>query len=156
MANPDPIPANYDAVTLNIDPSVLNSSAETLLNLITNINDGLTNISNALSGLSLSWVGTSSSEATQYENEWNTATQALFGTPDDPTTGALNILYGGVASAAANYSANEDNISTMFNTFTSGVSASSSSSSATSTVDQPSDPYGGEYLEHTTAVNETF
>jgi uncharacterized protein YukE len=151
------IPANYDASTLNIDPGGMNSCANTVLSLVQDISNYLSTINSTLSNLTLSWVGTSSSDATTYNDEWNAAVQKLFGTQDDPSSGALVVLVNGIMSASANYSQTEDNITDMFNSFASGFS-SGSSSSTSNVTDQTSDPIdnGAEYAYHSTAATETY
>ena len=158
MTYTDPIPANYNDSSISVDPGGLNSCADAINTQIQDIANALTNINNALSGLTLSWVGQAADSASTYNTEWTNAVQALFGTQNDASTGALNILLSGLSSAAQNYSANEAAIEKMFNEYANGFSASSSSSSSSGKpiLDSPSNPAGGngEDMYHLTSVNE--
>ena len=168
MTYVNPIPSNYDASSISVDPGTLGSIAQTIQGLVTDIADDLSAINSTLTGLNLSWVGTAANAASDFNTSWTNAVQELFGPAGDPSSGALNTLVGGLMSAAQNYSANEDAVVTMFNTFASGFSTPSSTpngsppaSSASPNTDAPTDqiqePGGGSFwLYHTTAVNEKF
>jgi uncharacterized protein YukE len=176
MVYTDPIPANYDSSSINVDPGGLNSCSDAISAQVQDIANYLGNINTALSNLTLSWVGQASDSASTYNTEWANAVQALFGTQNDASTGALNILMSGLSSAAQNYSASETAIANMFNSYAGAfpaISAStasmsvdyspgsspSSSSSSPSTgpiKDSPSSPdASGTDMYHTTSVNES-
>jgi uncharacterized protein YukE len=174
MAYTDPIPANYDSSSISVDPGGLNSCSDAITAQVQDIANYLGNINTALSNLTLSWVGQAANAASTYNTDWTNAVQALFGTQNDASTGALNILVSGLSSAAQNYSATEAAIAQTFTQYSNAfpaVSASTASMSvsyapagpppsATSTkaiTDAPTDPAGssGEDMFHTTSVNES-
>jgi uncharacterized protein YukE len=165
------IPANYDASSFNIDPGGLNSAAQSIQASVQDIANYLSAVNATLSNLKLSWAGSSSQAASQYNEEWNKAVQAIFGTQSDPDSGALAILTNGLASAAQNYSSNEAAIAGMFNSFASGFSSPAAPSPTAiqsapqakpaglqSTTNDPTDLIDGgpEGLYNTTSVNESF
>lgn len=172
MTYVNPIPANYDASSLNIDPGGLNSEAQSVIALVQDISNYLNSINTALSNLTLSWAGSSAQAASNFNDEWTNAVQALFGTQGDPNSGALAILVNGLSSAAQNYSQNEQNIASMFNKFGAAFSSSPTPPSPTaiqsdpqakpagltSTTNDPTDLIDGgpEGLYNTTSVNETY
>lgn len=176
MAYTDPIPANYDSTSMSVDPGGLNSCSDAIGTQVQDIANYLGNINSALSNLTLSWVGQASGAASTYNAEWGKAVQALFGTQQDPSTGALNVLMSGLSSAAQNYSASEAAITKMFNSYASafpavsastasmsvsyapgGSSSGATSSPATAPIkDSPSGPdASGTDMYHTTSVNES-
>jgi len=174
MTYTDPIPANYDSSSISVDPGGLNSCSDAITAQVQDIANYLGNINNALSNLALSWAGQAANAASTYNTDWASVVQALFGTQDDPSTGALNILVGGLSSAAQNYSAAEAAIAKMFTDYSNAFPAGSAStgtmsvsfapaapvSPVTSTnaiTDVPTGPAGsgGEDMYHTTSVNES-
>jgi len=118
-----------------------------------NINSAMNDIINSLNSLKLTWTGDSASTATDYQQRWDAALTLLYGTQDDPATGALNVLAGGVAQAASNYSQNEAGVTAMFDTFEANLLKPSSTDVGNQIDDVTGTPVPN---YHTTTVNEIF
>ncbi len=122
-----PAPDNYDdsGLLVRVDPNAMWQDKGDLHNQAQAIADSLSNIARVWEGLALGWVGASAEEAQDFNNRWNQALRRLFGTDDDPRSGALpNIAYA-VALASINYAEHEDTVVKMFNSLTQGLSAPS-------------------------------
>jgi hypothetical protein len=102
-----------------------------------------------MSNLQLSWVGQSASLAQAFQQEWNSATQTLFGTQQNPSQGVLNRLASGLQAAGSNYDGAEQWVQENFGKFVSGIGSSSPSSATPSSVENSS----GSFV---TAITETF
>jgi uncharacterized protein YukE len=176
MGYTDPIPANYDESSIAVDPGGLNSCASSITSMVQFISYCLSDINKTLGNLTLSWTGDAANAATNYNNEWNAAVEALFGkqtsgTPSGPigpvtvtpssaaadNAGALNTLVNGLSSAAQNYSTTENTIASMFNKYTGALTSPAPAPSAPQSVpDQPSSPVDGQFMYHTTSVDEQY
>jgi uncharacterized protein YukE len=145
------LPTNYDSITISVDTNTMNSVAQTVYTSSLNINSDLKDINDSLSGLAVShvWTGGSASVANDFTTRWNNAMTYLYGTPSDPSTGALNIVIAGLTMAEQNYVNNEVQLTEMFNQWTNP--GSSSSGPQQNIKDQVTNTY-----YHTTSVNETF
>lgn len=132
MTYTDPIPANYDSSSISVDPGGLNTCAETISAQVDDISSYLKTINDTLSGLALSWAGSAADQASAYNEKWDNAVQAIFGTKSDPKSGALNILMSGLSKAAQNYSAIELAIAKTFNQYAGGFPAESASTASMS------------------------
>jgi hypothetical protein len=74
----------------------------------------------------LPWVGDSEEVAADFNQRWATTMQAVFGSEDNPSEGALQRFLVGIALAARNYGLAEDAVTVAFNDFADGLSGSSS------------------------------
>ena len=148
--------ANYDDSSIEVAPAMIQLAAAVIGQNIQNIADALTQINNTLSDLALSWTGSSSALAAQYNDSWQSATTKVFGTQQDPGTGALNMLNNAVEQAVQVYTQTEENITSMFWKYADAL-ADSGGIGGVNPVDQPySGPVDPEMNGfHTTAVDET-
>ncbi|WP_329138393.1 hypothetical protein OG552_30560 [Streptomyces sp. NBC_01476] len=146
------LPANWDSAVIRVDPYALDTCRHTLDTASHDILNALTDIINSLNALKLAWTGDSAGTATDYQQRWDAVQTKLYGTQADPSTGALNILAGGVAQAASNYSHVEAGIADMFNSFEKGLL--NSSSGGGNQIDEARGTPIPNY--HTTTVNEIF
>jgi uncharacterized protein YukE len=144
------LPANWDSSTISIDMNAMSAVASAVLASSTNINNDLSDIINSLSSLPVSWTGGSATLAEDFNTRWSNATTALYGTQSDPSTGILNIITGGLAQAAQNYSKTEGGVTYMFSQFASTGSPSGAPDSQ-GVSDAVTDN-----VYHVTSVNETF
>jgi uncharacterized protein YukE len=151
------LPGNWNSSTIDVDPWVLHDSAAKMTTAAQGILDDLGTIITTLNNLKLSWVGDSSDAATAATDRWNATMTELYGTEHDASTGILNILTGGLAYAAVNYSQCEQQVHDMFSQFESALTTPSTQS------DNPQDnvtdapyPVTPTPYYHTTSVNETF
>jgi hypothetical protein len=86
----------------------------------------------------------------------------LYGTQDDPSSGILNVLTGGLATDAVNYSQCEQQVYNMFNQFESALATPSTQSAGDTQSPAQQDVIDAPYpttptpYYHTTSVNETF
>jgi uncharacterized protein YukE len=161
------LPGNWNASTVDVDPMVLHDSAATMTTAAQGILNDLTDIITALNSLKVSWVGDSADAATAATDRWNNTMTLLYGTEDDPSTGILNILTGGLASDAVNYSQCEQQVYDMFNTFESTLVAATKGGDGSDNGDGKDDPPPTDITDapypvsptpyyHTTSVNEKF
>jgi hypothetical protein len=164
MTYVDPIPATYNASSIAVDPVGLDGAAKAFAGHITDISNALTDIGNTLSGLNLSWAGDSADAMFRYGEELSGALEALFGTQLDPGAGVLNIASGALGSVARNYSLVDQSVQGMFSKFASGFDPLPKPTVSpvpglpplpVKPLDKPSDFVGGEWVEHTTAVDES-
>jgi len=132
------IPENYNTSSLHLDPWGIKTAADPVTTAVGEINNDLLAIIGSLNDLKLSWTGTDGSAAqtaSDFNDRWAAQSEALYGIPDDPTNkGILNILSGGVQSAAANFSQVESHVNEMFTTFYNNLTASVSSGAVASAV----------------------
>jgi uncharacterized protein YukE len=171
------LPGNWNSSTIDVDPWVLHASAANMITAAQAILDDLGVIITALNNLKISWVGDSSDAATAATDRWNATMAQLFGTQQDPSSGILNILTGGLAYDAVNYSQCEKQVRDMFAQFESALTASSDQTSSGQTpaaavaaladsllaavapqqnvTDAPY-PISSTHYYHTTSVNENF
>ena len=122
------IPSNYDSVTMTINPGTLTTAADFAQECGNSIAGALNTIGNTLSGLALGWNGTSAAEAQDFATKWTNAMTQLFGPENDPKTGVMNQLMGGLTEAAGNYSNCESGITSMFAKLSAALSAATASS----------------------------
>lgn len=176
MAADIPIPLMYDAVKIRVDTGELAYALDQIRTAAETIADNLSTINKTLSGLALNWTGDSASRAQQYNDEWNSVVQMLFGVVDSQgkvllDDGAISVLTEGLDKALSNYRFNEQAVVTMFNGFANTNTNSNTNTNVTpnSVDDAPTvRPYvvngstltqstvAGDYLFHTTAVDEDF
>jgi len=120
-------PSNYDdaglLIRVNAD-RIFQSAATDIPNQAQVIANAINNIVQIWNGLKLGWVGTTASEAQQFNDQWTNAVKQLFGTDSDPSSGALPRIADGVALAAINYGEAEDAVTKMFNSLTVGLDLS--------------------------------
>src|ERR1700730_2522552 len=121
-----PAPSNYNdyGILIRVDPTTLYHYADVDIPaqdaLIAN---GVSNIDKTWEGLALGWVGSSATEAQNFNNRWNSAVTKLFGTPEDPSTGALQKIAHAVGLAAVNFGVTEDVVMHMFQSLVDGMGA---------------------------------
>jgi uncharacterized protein YukE len=173
-----PIPNYYDAVKIRVDTGGLAYAVDQIRTAAETIADNLGTINKTLSGLALNWTGDSASQAQQFNDEWNSAVQLLFGVVDSQGNvllddGAISVLVEGLDKAVSNYRFNEQAVINLFNAFTNlnpNPNANANPVPNPNSVDdKPSvRPYEvngttltqsttpGDYLFHTTAVDEDF
>jgi uncharacterized protein YukE len=148
-------PANYDTVQLQVDPDTMHKVALAVTQHSTNIANYLNDINSSLSSLnvwSIAWTGPSAQSAAHFNTQWTTLMRKLFGTPDVPGTGVLNVLMGGLGAAALNEEEGETLNTKMFNGFATGSSGGSKGFPATGYSDGSS---AGSVF-HVTSVDEFF
>jgi hypothetical protein len=80
----------------------------------------------------LPWVGESQAVADEFNRRWATAMANVFGTPEDPSRGALQRFLVGIAIAAQNYGICEDEVTAGFNDFANALAGAESESSPSS------------------------
>lgn len=173
-----PIPLMYDEVKIHVDTGGLAYAADQIRTAAETIADNLSTINKTLSGLALNWSGDSASQAQQFNDDWNRAVQMLFGVVDSQGNvllddGAISVLTEGLDKAVSNYRSGEQAVAAMFNAFlnlnANNDSGTNASANRNSVDDAPSSrPYvvngntltqstvAGDYLFHTTAVDEDF
>jgi|HubBroStandDraft_1064217.scaffolds.fasta_scaffold26802_4 hypothetical protein len=108
------IPADYNAATLHIVPWDVYNAGQIVQNAAEDIIGALTVIGDTLNKLQLGWVGTSAAEAKSFGDEWTAAMTNLFGSNADPSSGVLNQVIVTLFTAAGNYTASEQAITSMF------------------------------------------
>lgn len=176
MAADIPIPLFYDAVKISVDTNGLAYALDQIRKAAETIADNLGTINKTLGGLALNWTGDSASQAQHYNDEWNHVVQMLFGVVDSQGNvllddGAISVLIEGLDKAVSNYAFNEQAVMTMFNAFaTTNANTNTDTNVNLSSVDDAptARPYvldgttltqstvAGDYLFHTTAVDEDF
>lgn len=121
-------PSNYDDPSLQIivDPTGMFSHVSDLQFEANLVMDAINAIDGIWNNLKLGWVGTTASEAQDFNNQWLAAIQALFGTTADPDSGAFSKVIDAVATASINYGEAEDGNQKMFEALTSSLKSSSS------------------------------
>jgi uncharacterized protein YukE len=173
VADVNPIPDIYDAVKISVDTSGLAYALDLIHTAAESIAANLSTINKTLSGLALNWAGDSASQAQHYNDKWNAVVQMLFGVVDSQGNvllddGAISVLTEGLTRAVGNYRANEQAVGALFSGF---LSTNTKPSSGNQSVDDDPKlrPYvrradgsitqstvAGDYLFHTTAVDEDF
>jgi hypothetical protein len=144
------IPEQYNTVNITVSPGVLNLTNSGLRDLLLSIADEVNAINTTINNLTMSWwYGSSATLAESYIAEWNYAVQGVFGTQDDPNSGAFGRLADGIASASSNYAATEQWAQKAFSGLVAGLAGSSPSSGEPQEVINPP----GEMI---TAILETF
>ncbi|MFG2525236.1 WXG100 family type VII secretion target [Streptomyces sp. NPDC048527] len=146
------LPGNYNASRVSVDPSQLNSCVDRLNQCCDSINAALADIMASLGDLRLSWTGDSQQLADDFNTRWEFAMGEMFGTQENPGTGILNTLTGGVAYAVENYANTEASIANMWNQFERALASPTNGTPADFT-DTASGTPNPNY--HTTSVNET-
>jgi uncharacterized protein YukE len=145
----DPATNDYDHSTLNIDPPAMVKSAEQMNTIVGRVADTLKSMGDTVFGLKLGWAGQSSQEAEQFLNQWNSTMHKMFGTQDDPESGVLTAMAGGVQAAERGYSATELDIARSFMNFMAAMQQPGSSGTPTSSPASITDP-------NASSVSETF
>lgn len=153
------LPGNWNSSSVRVDPLVLNGSAANLKSAIQNIQDDLSAIITALNDLKISWTGDSATVAAAAAKRWTDVTTELYGTQEHPEQGILNVLSGGIASDAVNYSKCESAVYDMFNLFENSLETAPGTGAPApapqnSIIDDSDGVTKAPY--HTTSVNETF
>ena len=118
-------PSNYDDTSLQIlvDPDGMFARVSDMQNEAQAVGDAITAIVGIWNDLKLAWVGSSASEAQQFNAAWTAAIQALFGTTADPDSGAFSKVAQAVAMASVNYGEAEDSNKQMFQGLTASLKA---------------------------------
>jgi hypothetical protein len=135
-----PPPANYDSagLVIRVDPTALWGYAQTDMPAEAHtVSDALGRINTVWQGLALGWAGTTADEAQDFNDRWNAALGALFGTPEAPDSGALPKIAYAVGMAALNYGGTEDVVKTMFDTFAGELRSSGPQPPARNNGDSP-------------------
>ena len=139
---------------MTVNMADLNMAAKNLVKHSTTINDLSGLINDKLNSLAhLSWAGPSASDANQVANTWDNVMTTLYGTKDDPSTGILNILVGGVSGAVQNYLLNEVGIASMYSKFYNAVT---DTNAGTDTQHPIKDGTSSTKPYHDTSVNEAL
>jgi hypothetical protein len=121
------VPSNYDdaGIMISVDPNTLYQYATSdIPNHIQNLAHSISKIVgvwNKLNNDNVGWVGTSASEAQDWNSKWSGAVNGLFGSDSDPASGVLPKIAGAVAQAALNYGTAEDTITTNFQHYIDGL-----------------------------------
>ena len=121
-----PAPSNYDSAGLfiRVDPNTLYSYATgDMVNEAKAVAGAIDSIVNIWNNLQLGWAGASAAEAQDFSKRWVQAVQQLFGTGDQPDSGAFPKLANAVATASVNYGEAEDTVQKMFQSLTDGLNA---------------------------------
>jgi hypothetical protein len=111
------VPQNYDVVKLSISPTDLYNTFQKVKAILDDVSTQLDNIGNTFQGLELSWTGSSSSLAQEYNDRINAATDALFGTTKNPGKGVFNRVLAGMLGASQNYDQTEQWVASALNQF---------------------------------------
>jgi hypothetical protein len=111
-----PNPAvDYDAVTLfGVNPQGIIEHAKKIEESATVITESLGRIIATLDKLELGWAGKSAQEAEDFGNRWVAVGKELYGPPDNPQEGALNIVLNGVYTVAYLFAVTEHGIADFF------------------------------------------
>ncbi len=148
---------DYDTARIQISINTVKAASVTLAGadptnavggLIGDVVEQLEDIMNTLTNLELSWVGSASSEAAEFTQSWQQATDALFGSTADPSLGIFPRLVSGLLGAVANYSASEDYVVKAFTPFSAAGSGGGGGSTQSVVNSDPSQPV--------TAITETY
>lgn len=142
------VPQNYDAVKMSISPTDLYNTAQQIKKILDDVSSQLDHISNSFQSLQLSWVGSSSSLAQEYNDRIDAASDALFGTAKDPSKGVFNRVLAGMLGASQNYDQTEQWVATALNQF--------ANPSATKDTSGPLGEPGATPTPQTTAIVETW
>lgn len=121
-----PAPGNYNdfGIMLKVDPNTLFGYATADMPAeAESIAGSIGNIVNIWNDLKLGWAGTSADEAQDFSNRWNAAITKLFGTEDDPESGAFPKIARAVGYAAINFGETEDVVAKMFASLSEGLAA---------------------------------
>ncbi|GAA4620328.1 hypothetical protein GCM10023196_003880 [Actinoallomurus vinaceus] len=114
---------DYDSVTTfyvnphNNVPGDLVSHTNNIVASNQNIVDALSTINKTLSDLNLGWAGKTSQEAKDFGDRWNAVMKELFGTEDEPSIGALNLIATGLYTAAGTFAQAEHALMDFFGNF---------------------------------------
>jgi hypothetical protein len=129
----------YDdpAIVITVDADTLTRALNTVQSVVDEVVKSVELINSTLAELKLSWVGTSSAQATLFQNQWNAAMLRLFGQNNDPGWGTVNQLVAAVATAVGNYSSVEG---ALHSDFVNLLTALSSQSSGPDNSSQPNPP----------------
>lgn len=115
-------PADYDSTqTFFVWPSDILVHAENIRLDSQSIADCLGTIVNTLQGLNLGWAGTTAQEAKDFGDRWTAVAEELFGTKDNPQSGALNIVLDGVYTVGALFAGAEAGLRDFFNNMTAAI-----------------------------------
>jgi hypothetical protein len=120
------IPSNYDNTVVDVDPGTIELNADLIQIAVTEVSESFNVIMDTLTNLALSWSGTSSTVANEFNTLWADAMTRLFGTKDNPESGILSVVVSGMKGAVQNYSSTEQNVVEMFNQLSSTMSAPAS------------------------------
>jgi hypothetical protein len=131
--------ADYSYTNLHIVPWDVYNAGQIVANSAQDISDALVVIADTLSKLKLGWVGTSAAEAQSFGDEWTMAMTNLFGTSGDPWLGALGQVIVTLYTAAGNYTASEEAITSMFGSLATSLSAHAASSGGPAPAVGPGD-----------------
>jgi hypothetical protein len=120
-----PVPGQYDTAgaTIKVAPdNVFQSATVAIPGLGKEIADSVNRVVQIWNDLKLGWVGTTATEAQDFNDRWAADISQLFGSPAEIlgetagyTPGILNQLATGIAMAATNYGQAEDVVTSMFN-----------------------------------------
>jgi hypothetical protein len=142
-------PETYDSALISVSPFGLYSAAIQLNTIATDIANQLNTIYTAISDLQFSWTGGSASEAQDFSNRLNAATDSLFGTKKNPDQGAFNRLAAGLMGASQNYNAAEEWVISTFNALTAAFDGQTQPTAPQTTPPPapPGDPPAGPSVE---------
>jgi hypothetical protein len=122
------VPSNYDdaSITMSIDANSLYQTAITAMpNHAQNLADSVAKIVGIWNNLKAAWVGSTSDEAQDFNTQWSTAVNNLFGSQSDSKSGILPKIANAVAAASYNYGDAEDTIWNSMNAYAAGLNAGS-------------------------------
>jgi uncharacterized protein YukE len=116
-----PINYNDSGMDIRVDPTAMFAHATVDMPAeATVVADSINRINDIWQNLALGWVGTTADEAQDFNNRWNGAIVALFGSPAATGSGVLSEIAQAVGVAAINYGEAEDTIRKMFVGLTNG------------------------------------
>lgn len=114
---------DYDHVRLMaIGPGGITGAATNVKKHAQEVADALGRVIVALEALTAGgWQGATQREAEDFNARWTTVTQDLFGTKENPETGVLNAIAGGIGTAGANYNKAELGLNDLWKKFAGGL-----------------------------------
>jgi hypothetical protein len=136
-----PIPELYDdpGIVIDVNPDGMFQAVTGPMTAHgKEVADCINEIVKIWNGLKLGWMGRTADEVRDFSERWTASITQLFGTPDDPKSGALSVIGNAVASAAGNYGQAEDIVMKTFDKVTEALGNESGSwSGSRSVTDAP-------------------